>query len=173
MSKHVLKKDSQSLSSKWNNISFGGKLFLFSPVLMLLVYRILSDTISVRYFVAFYGLIGVLLYFILKRIFNNKSSLIFDLWGYPGLFFISVSLFACLNYVTLNSAPKIKLITLKSKGIASHRSKSYWISFLHAGRVQRFTISKDLWTSISEGDVIKMFFQEGLFGFDVVSTFEK
>lgn len=171
--KCVVKKDSQSLSSKWNAISFGGKLFLFSPLLMLLVYRILSDTVSVRYFLALYGILGVFLYFIVKRLLTNKSLLTFDLWGYPGSFFISISLFACLNYLTLNSTPKIKIVTLKSKTITSHRSKSYWISFFHAGRIQRFTISKDLWMSIYETDVIKMHYQQSKFGFDIVSRFDK
>lgn len=172
--KYQSKKDSENLSSKWKAISFGGKLFLVSPVLMLLVYKILDDTINTRYFILFYGSVGMLVYFILTCLLKNKTSLVFDKWGYPASFLISISVFTVLNYVLLNSSVKVKMIAIREKHISSsYRSKSYWIFFMNKERLQRFTVDKELWGSMNEGTIVKMYYQESAFGFNIVSKFEK
>jgi hypothetical protein len=165
----------QTLRSKWQALSLGAKLFMLSPVAVLLSYRILNDTISVRFFLLIYGSIGVLLYFIFKFYFRKNRSIQFDMWGYPASFLLFASFCALLNYVTLSPEIKIGSVKLDKKSESSLKagSRSCYIFFVKNKKSQRFTVSRLFWNSIDEGEPIKMYYQESLFGFNIVKAFEK
>ena len=164
-----------TLQHKWQALSFGAKLFILSPIAIVLCYRILDSTICVRYFSLIYGSLGIVLYVILKFSFRENKLLKFDFWGYPGSFLIFVSLCALLNYVTLKPAVKIKTVIIDKKGQTSLKanSRACYVFFNEDGKPQRFTIDRELWNSIYEGEKIKMHFQESLFGFNIIKEFAK
>lgn len=163
------------LQSKWQALALGSKLFMLSPIAFVLCYRILDDTITVRYFVLLYGSLGVLLYLLAKFVFRKNKSLKFDAWGYIGSFALFAAFCSILNYATLKSDVKVRLIVIKEKSESSLKSgsRACYIFFNENKKRQRFTIDKQLWNSIRTGDQIKMLYQESLLGFDIVKEFEK
>lgn len=165
----------ETLKSKWQAISFGGKLFLISPIAVLLSYNILDDTLSARYFLLTYGSLGVLLYLIFKFIFRKDKSIQFDIWGYIGAFFLCAAFCAFINYGTIKSDIKVQSITLDKKGESSLKSgsRACYIFFIKNKKRQRFTTGRLFWDSINEGQKIKMYYQESLLGFDIVKEFKK
>lgn len=167
------KPKAETLTSKWQAISFGGKLFMLSLIAILLCYKILDDTINARYFLFIYGSLGILVYIGLKFFFRGNKSLKFDAWGYVGSFLMFISFFTFLNYLTLKTTTKGESIVITSKGESGYKARQHYIFFSHNKKSQRFTVSRLLWDSISEGEKIKMCYQESLLGFDIVKEFKK
>lgn len=169
----VPQKDSTTLRSKWQAISLGGRIFMLSPVAVLLCYKILDNTISVRYFSLIYGGVGIVLYLILKFFFRKNKSLKFDAWGYVGSFLIFVSVCALLNYITLQPVIKVATVVITDKGESSSRSKQHYIFFNLNKKNQRFTVTRNFESLVDRHEKINMYYQKSLFGFDIVDRFEK